>query len=177
MKKLIAGFALLLGLVVTTQSWAVVITSGDGYAGTWVGDVDTILAEDSSLANSSAYTEQLYVESVLGVSVAYTGRAEPLAWYYTDSANTIAFSLMTGPGYYVVKNSTMWVLMENMTSDYWGVLDLSGLIGDLNLGDDMTISHVTEFNGHYEVSEPGSLALLGLGLIGLALVMRIRKSQ
>ncbi len=176
MKNLLISFALLLSLAAAPQSWAVVLTSGEGYAGTWVGNVDTIVAQDNSLTSSTAYEEQLYVESVLGSSVYYTGRTQPVDWYYTDTANTIAFSLWTGPGYYVVKNDNVWILMENLISDFWGVLDLGGFMTDLAGGGSISISHVTEFNGHYEVSEPGSLALLGIGLLGFALVIRRRQS-
>jgi len=163
--------------------------------GTDVGMVDSIVAATDDLddpapgcgqpGNSTqpAY-EECWVENVLGLDVEFTGKNGNVESFETTADNVIAFALEYGPGYYIIKNAVTWVLMENLFSIDWGVLsltDLAEFTGESsfgNLAENVIISHVSEINGgdDHDVAEPGTLGLLGLGLVGLGMARRRRKS-
>lgn len=152
--------------------------TGTSLDGTEVGDPDTFIDAIAGMS-SGEQTEVDWVNSILGTSFSTDDmtKGENIDWYDTDSANIIAFMLETGPGYYLLKNSTWHLLFENVIDINWGVVDLNYLLYELeidpNLGDDMMISHIGEFGGDKtSVPEPGTLALFGAGLLGLAMSRR-----
>ena len=171
-KDVFAALLLCAGLCLTANAEMIV---GGPYDGTDVGDVDTYIDEIAGMS-SGDQTEVDWVNSVLGTSFTSDSlsRAEDVDWYWTDTSDVIAFALQTGPGYYLIKNAGLHVLFENVSSFDWGVINLNDILGNINLGDDFMISHVSEFGGGTKVPEPGTLALFGLGLLGCSVVSRRR---
>ncbi|MDZ7829121.1 MAG: PEP-CTERM sorting domain-containing protein [Halofilum sp. (in: g-proteobacteria)] len=115
-----------------------------------------------------------WVNGELATSFDTLTKTEDVAWYNTDSTDVIAFELVTEPGYYLISNATVHVLYGNVAEFDWGAIDVSGIGGNINLGDDMVISHVSEFGGSTDVPAPGVLGLLGIGLLGLGAFARRR---
>ena len=68
--------------------------------------------------NSSAdpATEEAWAEGILGIDLLYEDvKTEDVSIQLVDgSTSIIAFSLLSDPGYYVVKDSTTFVLFENI---------------------------------------------------------------
>lgn len=161
----------------SSTSLAYVITDSGSLNGTDVGGLDGVLSITSTLANSNPTTETTWVNSVLGGTpgLQYSVKDEDVSLHNTDGSNVFAFSLSEEPGYYLIKNAKAWALMSNAASLEWGVFQLADLepLFDKNSNgklDDWVISHVIQFS--VEVSEPGSIALVGLGLAGLVFSRR-----
>jgi hypothetical protein len=190
------AFVICCGL--SNLSWSYMVTDIDAGSknGAIVGEVDNFVTYTSKsfMRNSSPATETSWVNSILNPDVSHTKKTESVAYYETNGTNIFAFELQSKPEYFVIKNSTFWALFENVMSLDWGVFDASELGEGFNLpegdnwqishaseqgdgfnlpeGDNGKISHVSEFNGVVSVPEPGSISLLVLGLLGIAMARR-----
>jgi hypothetical protein len=180
--KLITGISLALSLCLGQAANAYVIKSGS-FAGTDVGGLDTLLGQTGDLSNSSPTTETNWANSLLDPDTVFTWKTEDVDYFATlESSSVFAFQLQQQPGHFLIKNAKWWALFENTGNADWAVVDLSLLNAKAKLPDlsKLTISHVTEF-GQFtsadlppedpvtDVSEPGGLLLIALGLLGLGL--------
>jgi hypothetical protein len=145
--------------------------------GVEVGGLDTFLGSGKT-KNSNPNTE-IAEFADLGLSLTYDGyKTETVEIFAVtneeDPANQNywAFALQSGPGYYLIKNANgkktgiNVLLFENNSSYDWGVVEWANLL-DVQVGDSLSISHVTEFNSFIQVPEPATFGLLALGLTGL----------
>lgn len=186
MKKLLSRLALPLSLALfSSGSWAIMIddTSAGGLDGTDVGGLDIFIAEQAGPftgGDGNPDGEETWAESVLNMDLVFAGKEENISIFNTNTTDVRTFELSFGPGYFILKNSTWRALFENVASIDWAVIDTSLLDSGFNLND-TTISHATEFDGGDtgetgdetgDVPVPGTLALLGLGLLGLSRTRR-----
>lgn len=142
-----------------------------------VGALDLAKGSIAKTGPANPAWEESWAEGLLGFDITYTDKTEPVPFTVVDGETSIvAFNLYEMPNYFVVKDAKTFVLFENVASLDWGVLDLGAYFGTKKL-DDLELSHVTEFDGGgVPVPEPGSVALLGLGLIGLRFARKRSKT-
>jgi hypothetical protein len=158
-------------------------TIGDGAIN--VGFEDMLVTTAYLSGGSDPESERQWVEGLLGGTITYLEKQDPLSYILVDQAGKIgAFELLKNADYFVIKDGkvkntdpnkkTQHALFKNNDSFNWGVVDFYAIYGDK--WDDLTISHVTEFNGKVTVSEPGSIALFLIALTGLGLARRYKKA-
>lgn len=146
--------------------------SGNAFAylitgGMDVGGLDTYLGSTTGMGSGES-TETTWASGIAGTTLTYAGKTDPAEFFIAEGTDSIvAFQLYTSPGYFLVKDSRKHVLFKNEANVDWGVFDLLAYFGANKLSE-LSLSHLTEFNGNpVKVTEPGTLALLGLGILGL----------
>jgi len=175
---------LAVGLAASTSVWAIPAAT--------VGDVDNFIAS-TLLPNSDPVTQENWAD-LQGVGdltfITRIGIGEPDedsglegTWELVDGTDDVYALFLEGytPEYFLVKTGKnnnypgdfRDFLYENIDSLGYAVIDLSEA-GIDNIG---KISHVTLFKGEgtVTVSEPASLALLGIALAGLGASRRRRQ--
>jgi hypothetical protein len=156
MKKIL--FMLSLTVVMT-------LTGISAFADSLVVDSDSsdIYVNPQRLDNSNWAEEEAWLEELLGFTVLYLGKDDdgtigdfiPYGWKYAV--------LKFGVGQPSASNPDHWAVV-NDNGD--GTLDYSGLGLPTN-----GLSHITWF-GTTSVPEPASMLLLGLGLVGMAVIRK-----
>jgi len=198
--KLFRNIALVVGLSVSSASWALTIGGG----ATYVGGVDDIVGK-TTLTDSSLAGESTWVSGVLGYTVSLTETnktdfvdgTQDNFWTQVDidanndQTDRFAYKLnVEDPAYYLLKfgdgglttgSSYSHFLFQNFDSLDYAVIDFSdiGFVKDNKkqtlVVDVFRISHISEFDST-SVPAPASLALLSLGLLGVVATRRKNKS-
>ena len=174
-RQLITAAVLCCFMALAPSAWALSISD--------VGSIDSLLASGTmAQVGSSGDADVIaWVESILGGTWEISANNGSVAgdWESIEGmAGVFAFLLEGNPEYFLVKTGNVadpdirFFLFRNLADLAYAVLDL-GLLDFNDILNVAGISHVTEFGydgggGPPPVPEPGTMMLLGSGLIGLA---------
>ena len=166
-------------LATASTAWALPTYTVDSGV-TTVGSQDTLLAS-TDMGTSGDRTEIGWVESVLQVpTITFDSKygSQPASWEPTDGGGLWALNLMGNPDYFLIKtgnnriNGLDTYLFKNNDDFSWAVIDLNDIYCVVGVS---KISHLDEFGS--SVPEPGTMVLLGSGLLGLAIWGKRRKRE
>lgn len=188
--KMLQTFAVVSALSLSGSAWALTINAG----ATEVGSLDLFLGS-TILGNSGDGTEKSWVAAMLGLDVEdltlefkNNDASEIQAWTQVDGAAAMVKALqLDEPVYYYLlklgvpakSGADTHYLFDNQASLNWAVIDFNAMLAgqpesfSFNFG---RVSHISGFNGAVTVPEPGTLALLGLGLVAIGVVRRRQKA-
>ena len=111
-------------------------------------------------------------------------------WRYVDGSSTVVAQNLQGtPEYFFIKTGKNITpddkkdttpdhfLFKNDANLNWSVVDLSRFGNSYELSGVGVLSHVGEFGGATSVPEPGTMMLLGAGLLGFAVYGKRRMNK
>ncbi|MEX0605017.1 MAG: PEP-CTERM sorting domain-containing protein [Marinobacter sp.] len=172
-------------LVLVALSTVASGVSANLIGGVFVGGVDLLIAQAdkddvSSLCGpgGSPTTELCWINTVLEPDTTYGVKTENQTYQFVDGDSSLIGYMLDSPTeYFMIKNATWWALFQNNADFDWAVIDTALLNSSFNLpdGQELTISHVATLgNKVVSVPEPGTLALLSLGLFAMGIKRRLR---